>query len=663
MHISQDIRLFTDEDATIQIKRSFEQNDATLSSTIVIGSQMMTDFQKEIFEELLATISELLSDEHFSFDEFRQQAESAFQQTNLQLQAFSEKTSSDQYWAISWTIECVIGREYLATMIGKAWIAIIREWKTQYIIANEQEWDSIDQFSDMIEGEVHSGDVLISTWFPISHYIDQSDLSLIYQIAQESGQSLSEELIQTVGIRLEQDTMNFVNIISLDSDFTHTTAVVTRRFEGPIQYVVTKLWWIQKAKSIALYGAIWLLAVTLLAWLINSFADSTTSSFVSTTTGSPVPITIESIQKEIADFQNMPAASDQKAIVYEWIIEKLDTLDNNDKWTNDVADLRKILETQYYQWFNILLVNNDSFFKDPIYRFTQQEKNVMWEPQQVFFSESLMIAGEEWWLIGAINETLRWTLVSAAIEQEFTTCSLNVFRNGLYCVDLNNDVYMISKSWVEPVNTAWTFPEDIVWLWIYGNRNLYTLTNSADLTSNWSHIQRYSAAWSQTEYGEGLQYQLSDATSAWSWITSMTIDGTFMVWDPQNWLTQRRRDGATTAFNSRTFELGWGTLFQQYGSNTKVLSFEESNFVYLFDEADQSFTVYRSTPFKTNTAHTTSYTLQYFFRIKFAIDGFAAKDVFVEEGEQATLHILTDDGVYKLRLWEYRNDYMRRVGQ
>lgn len=621
----------------------------------------MIDFQKEIFEELLATISELLSDEEFSFDEFRQQSESAFQQTNLQLQAFSEKTSSDEYRTLSWTIQCVVQWEYLATMIWKSWIAIIREWKTQYIIANEQIGESIDQFSDMIEGEVHSGDVLISTWFPLSHYVDQWDLSMIYQIAEETWVSVGDELVQTVSIKLEKQALNFVDTLHLNSDFAHTTAEVTKRFEWPIQTLIQKVWWTEKFKSLAMYSSIAVLAVILLVWLINSFADSTTSSFVSTTTWSPVPITIESIQKEIADFQNMPATSDQKAIVYEWIVQKLDTLDDNEKRTNDVSELRKILETQYYQWFNILLVNNDSFFKDPVYRFTQQEKNVLWEPQQVFFTDTLMIWWEEGGLIGAINETLRWTLVSAAIDQEFSTCSLNIYRNWIYCVDGSNDLYMVSKSWVEPVNTAWSFPEDIVGVWIYGNRNLYTLTANSVLASNGSHIQRYSAAGSQTEYGEWLQYQLADTTTVWSWISSMSIDGTFMVWDPQNWLTQRRRDGASTSFNSRTFELWWGALFQSYSDDTQVLSFEESTYVYLFDPQDQSFTVYRSTPFKNNTAYTTSYTLQYFFRIKFAIDDFEVIDVFVEEGEQAMLHILTNDGVYKMRLWEYRNDYLRRA--
>jgi hypothetical protein len=101
MHIHQDVHLFVDDHAVVTLNRSFEKTQATLASTIVIGSQMMIDFQKEIFEELLATLSELLSQEDFSFEEFRVQAESAFQQTNLQLQAFAEKTSSEQYWSVT----------------------------------------------------------------------------------------------------------------------------------------------------------------------------------------------------------------------------------------------------------------------------------------------------------------------------------------------------------------------------------------------------------------------------------------------------------------------------------------------------------------------------------------------------------------------------------
>jgi hypothetical protein len=581
----------------------------------------------------------------------------------LQLQAFAEKTSSEQYWSVTWTIQCVIGREYLATIIGWAWLVILRNGRTQFMAANDTQWDRIDQFSDMIEWEVHNGDTLISTGFPVTHYLDDSDFSTLYDLAQESWKMIHDEIVSTMNIKLENTEMQYVNVLRLDSDLAYTTSEVSKRLEGPVQKIVTLLWWAEKSKSVAMFAGIALLAVILLTWLIKSFSASTTSSFVTTQTGSPVAISIESIQKEIADFQNMPADSDQKALVYEWIVQKLDTLDTNDKWTNDVAELRRILETQYYQWFNIMLVNNDSFFKDPIYRFTQQEKNVMGVANSVFFTDTLMVWWQEGALIWAINETLRGTLVSAAIDQQFSTCSLNIYRNGLYCVDGSNDIYMVSKSWVEPVNTSWAFPNSIIGLWIYGNRNLYTLTSDPELVANGSLIQRYSAEWSQTQFGEWLQYLMGEWNAVWSGVQSMAIDGTFMIWDPLNGLTQLRRDGVSTAFSSRTLDLWWGSILQQYSDQTKVLSFEESNYVYLFDPVDQSFTVYRSTPYKTNTSYTTSYELQYFFRIKFAIDDFIAKDVYVEEWEQAMLHVLTDNGVYKLRLWEYRNDYMRRLDQ
>lgn len=660
MHLTKDIRTFSPEHTIVSLHRKFESNRATLLATIVIGTSAMVDFQKEMFEELLAGISELLSDELFDFDSFKESAEYAFQQTNLQLQAFSEKTSSDSHRSISWSIQCVVWNDYLATMIGSSGLAIVRDWKTQYILTNDQQAEWIDQFSDLVEWEVHNGDALLTTWFPLEHYLDGSDITAIHELVIESWATFIDELLRIVGVRIDEDSIQFLEYVTLTSDLAHTTQEVSRRFEWPIQLLIQKVWWKEQAKNIGMYTWIALIALFLLIALFNSFTETTSSTFVSTTTGSPVPITITSIQKEIADFQNMPATSDQKAVVYESIVDKLDVLDDNDKRTNDVSELRKILETQYYQGFNILLVNNESFFKDPVYSFTQKEKNILGEPKQVFFTDNLLVSGEKGWLIGVINETLRWTLVSAAIDQEFKTCSLNIYRNGLYCLDQSNQVYMVSKSWVEPLTTAGSFPDNIVGLWIYGNRNLYTLTNNASLLENGSYIQRYSAAGSQTEFGQWLQYQLSTDVVVGSGIQELSVDGTFMVWDPSYGLTQRRRDGASVVLNSRVLELWWWSILQQYSDDTKVISFEDSNYVYLFDQAAQTFTVYRSTPYKTNDAHTTDYTLQYFFRIKFAIDDFTAKDVFVEEWEQAVLHILSDDGVYKIRLGEYRADYMKR---
>ncbi|USN55438.1 MAG: hypothetical protein H6765_02310 [Candidatus Peribacteria bacterium] len=62
--------------------------------------------------------------------------------------------------------------------------------------------------------------------------------------------------------------------------------------------------------------------------------------------------------------------------------------------------------------------------------------------------------------------------------------------------------------------------------------------------------------------------------------------------------------------------IGGDTAGDQYSSSTKVIATAESRYVYLFDQENQTFTVYRSTPYKDNDANTTSYSLAYFFRIK-----------------------------------------------
>ena len=49
-------------------------------------------------------------------------------------------------------------------------------------------------------------------------------------------------------------------------------------------------------------------------------------------------------------------------------------------------------------------------------------------------------------LLGAINDELRGTLVSASTDMSFGGCSLNLLKNGLYCFTDGDDVYNIVKG-------------------------------------------------------------------------------------------------------------------------------------------------------------------------------------------------------------------------
>ena len=96
------------------------------------------------------------------------------------------------------------------------------------------------------------------------------------------------------------------------------------------------------------------------------------------------------------------------------------------------------------------------------------------------------------------------------------------------------------------------------------------------------------------------------------------------------------------------------------GAQSKVFSFVETRFVYVRDPETQIFNVYRSSPFKTNDAHTTDYKLPYFFSVKFNLGDQKIIDVFVEEGEKASLYIMTATEVRKMSLDELRNAFFTK---
>ncbi len=87
----------------------------------------------------------------------------------------------------------------------------------------------------------------------------------------------------------------------------------------------------------------------MMRWVVDSFMDSNEARFVDNSGGVLVDFTIEDIQKDIAMFKRIDASSDEKINKYQEILSQLDVLDENNRWTNDVRELRKILEAEYYK--------------------------------------------------------------------------------------------------------------------------------------------------------------------------------------------------------------------------------------------------------------------------------------------------------------------------
>ena len=92
----------------------------------------------------------------------------------------------------------------------------------------------------------------------------------------------------------------------------------------------------------------------LIWFLVQSFLQANEATFTDSTGEVVVDFTIEDIQKDIDMFKKIDPSSDQKIKKYNEIVAQLDILESNNRWTYDVAELRKILEKDYYEGYNIV---------------------------------------------------------------------------------------------------------------------------------------------------------------------------------------------------------------------------------------------------------------------------------------------------------------------
>lgn len=159
---------------------------------------------------------------------------------------------------------------------------------------------------------------------------------------------------------------------------------------------------------------------------------------------------------------------------------------------------------------------------------------------------------------------------------------------------------------------------------------------------------------SQENFAGGTRYTI-DSDDAFAQASAdrsnVAVDGAFLLWSSiSQSLWELWRPGIAPTLLYREIPLQGGDTLRAPGKESKVIAFADSRFVYLRDEGQQVFTVYRSSPYKTNDAHTTDYSLLYFFSIKFTLGDVKVRDVYVEEGEKAQLYLMTANEVRRIDL-------------
>jgi hypothetical protein len=82
--------------------------------------------------------------------------------------------------------------------------------------------------------------------------------------------------------------------------------------------------------------------------LLSQVLKSNSDTFV-TSDGETVDLTIEDIKKDLFMFQGMDPTSEEKSIKYNEILSKLDVLESKGRWLEDVAQFKKLLQSEYYK--------------------------------------------------------------------------------------------------------------------------------------------------------------------------------------------------------------------------------------------------------------------------------------------------------------------------
>lgn len=657
------------------------------------SKEKFLQYQKDILEEFVADFTNIIrTSEELDPEDIREIFEQNLQLLNTKLKQFAEKVRDVERFSLKWLIQLVVDNKLMSSMIGGISMIVMRDQKTAYSVPNSVDTRSkIDLFSDFIEWEIERDDQILYVGLKFADVMDAHDLKEMENLlAQEESSewilSFLEELLTT---RVEKTSIWF--IISYFVQWpTIKLSAATRRWWlklGGMKWLkwqwikyISNLWekvhnseHVRKVKeqlSENKIYVVWFVLVILMFIFLYSLAsqilnDSNHTDKFKTSEWTYIDINLEDLQNDITDFKSLDASSNLKSAKYTEISQKLQFLEDQWKWLEDVVDLREQLQENYYDGFRITQfktdndLNNIAWKDTQILTFNSTDSDKLWTPNSINVprDSNIMLAWSKWAIIGAASNTSRWSLIEYNLSKDLENCITALNSNGLYCYNSAGEIYMVSKAGIVPVNTEdWDFRGWIWWLGTFSSRNLYVF--NSNISSLWNILlTRYQVNWDWTY--ANFKWWSSYAVSAsgvdfWTF-SSFDIDENFFGWADGKLYYFRREDSAGTSLNYRKIDIkGSNPLTDSYSDNVKVIVPKESRYIYTYDKDQQLLTAYNSEPNKKNKEHKTNYQLVYLFSLKFDIEWTTIYDVDIpNEWDRPELYLLTSKWVNKIALYEY----------
>lgn len=667
MHLKEKKFLYLSEEHVFNFVEELH-NGIKMRMFVGFQGNKFLDFQKDLLQEFIAELKDKINEDIYDVDDVKNNFEETLQNLNIKLKAFADKVRDVEYFWIKWYIQLVMDNILMLSMIGDMSVMIFRDEKLHYTLTNSlnDQW-KIDLFSDFIEGDVESHDQLLYVGTKISDVFDHNDFKEMSSVLRSEDTHLINFFQELLNARLDKQAFGFIfhYLITGTSVKTHEEYIQKINQNSLFEKLKKTLFKNKYQATVAILGIfILFMVINLLSQVLKSNADT----FV-TSDGVTVDLTIEDIKKDLFMFQGMDPTSEEKSIKYNEILSKLDVLQSKGRWLEDVAQFRKLLQSEYYKGFNIVYVSNMNKFDDPtlgtktkILTFNTSETTKLGTVQWLYVYRNMIVAGTKSALVWALDDTMRWSLIDYSFPSTDTLkwCNINLLKDGIYCFTNNANIYSITKEWSQPVTTTDTepFTKNIAGVVTYGKANLYVFEDNLSAAGNTTLVTRYrNTLGSQTIYQGWQKYFLNSNMTGVSfswWLLNFAIDGSFMTWNNGKLYQFWRNPPTAFTLDVREVALKWGdkkTL--QYSNDVKVISSVNSKYVFLFDKVNQTFTVYESRPAKSADAY--NYDLYYVFMFKFDLGTNKVIDIDIPDssGNRPEMYILTTDGVNKVALYDF----------
>ncbi|MEF2175182.1 MAG: hypothetical protein V3575_01815 [Candidatus Absconditabacteria bacterium] len=659
MIIHRKDKFFENSERRLSLEKDYG-NGIRFYADIVILSEKFVEYQKDLFNEFFSQVIEKLGEENISIKDFQRFFEVHLQELNTKLNAFVSKIKDHEgKMEIRGFVQIFFNDSYISSMIGDVSIAIFRDNKLNYVMGNDMDDElPIDVFSEFIEGELEGSDTILCFGNNIFEVMDDNDLEDIPAVSNSEQKEIIIVTEEVLSSRITPKDIVFLIMSEVEQELVLNRAIKDKKLITDSMRLRIKDFF-TTYKYPMLISICVLIILFMIYSLLSNWGKGNNGVTVVDDNLIYSDLTIEDVNKDIETFKRLDPSSDQKIQLYNEIKKKLDVLESKQKWTQDVQSLKKIVNEEYLKGFKIYPISPTDAFVSVQYEFQPTDLEALGDIKGLISNNGFTVGGDKGAIPGILTNSVRKDPIKLDVPVEIKGCSPNLSQNGLYCYTNDGKVFNVTKSGRESVTTrSPAFPNNIDGVGTFGTNRMYLLTSDPEYNSKGIFIIKYAnLVGSQAKFGEGVTYSLKsdDITNQLpklgSGFSSFAIDETFLKWSrDERALYQYKSDNQYL----RTIKLEGGDNHgANYSDDVKVLAVKESRYVYLFDRVNQTFTAYRSAPYKDNSANATTYGLRYFFRIQLDFGESKIKDVYVENGKKPLLYVVGDKGIYQIAIYNF----------